>query len=386
MRRALAGLAILLALGAAPPAVAAPPSDSWLEGYAAAVLERELSVSAASLRVRGGVLTVSADDVAAADRERALALLKSIRGVSRVEITPSTASHGEITRGAAPPAVAVSASAPAPAPAEPAPETASTPPRVLADWQTGLLPGGTLFKPLVADPRWPHFAAAYQSFLRDPSLRDVAAVSFGETFALIRERFWQSWWEFGIQAGVFAIFDLDAFSKDLINADYFVAIPFGYRNGDLSALLRVFHQSSHLGDEFLLRTKAQRVNLSYEGIDAKVSYEFRDWLRLYAGFGYIFDTDPPDLRPWSIQYGAEVASPWPGRSKGWRPIAAIDVQHREENHWSSDLSLRTGIEIDGVLASRKMQILFEYFLGRSPNGQFFKNKIESIGVGAHFHF
>src|SRR5439155_1348616 len=84
---------------------------------------------------------------------------------------------------------------------------------------------------------------------------------------------------------------------------------------------------------------------------------------------------------WSIQYGAEVASPWPGRSKGWRPIAAIDVQHREENHWSSDLSLRTGIEIDGVLASRKMQILFEYFLGRSPNGQFFKNKIESIGVG-----
>ena len=81
-----------------------------------------------------------------------------------------------------------------------------------------------------------------------------------------------------------------------------------------------------------------------------------------------------------------MASPWPGRSKGWRPIAAIDVQHREENHWSSDLSLRTGIEIDGVLASRKMQILFEYFLGRSPNGQFFKNKIESIGVGAHFHF
>jgi hypothetical protein len=373
VRRTLAALAILLALAAARPVVAAPPSDSWLEGYATAVLERELRVSAASLRVRGGVLTVSPADLGAADRERVLALLKGIRGVSRVEITPSVA-------------VSASAQVPAPAPADPAPETASTPPRVLADWQTGLLPGGTLFKPLVADPRWPHFAAAYQQYLRDPSLRDVAAVGFGETFALIRERFWQSWWEFGIQAGVFAIFDLDAFSKDLINADYFVGIPFGYRNGDLSALLRVFHQSSHLGDEFLLRTKAQRVNLSYEGVDVKVSYEFRDWLRLYSGFGYIFDTDPPDLRPWSIQYGAELASPWPDRNKGWRPIAAIDMQHREENHWSSDLSLRTGIEIDGVLASRKMQILFEYFLGRSPNGQFFKNKIESIGVGAHFHF
>jgi len=382
MRCAVAALAMLLALAAARPAVAAPPSDTWLEGYATAVLERELSVSATSLRVRGGVLTLSADDLGNADRERALALLTGIRGILRVELTPGSAPRAAITAGAPAPTVAVSAAAPA----DPAPETASEPPRVLADWQTGLLPGGTLFKPLIADPRWPHFAASYQQYLRDPSLRDVGAVSFGETFALIRERFWQSWWEFGIQAGVFAIFDLNAFSKDLINADYFVAIPFGYRNGDFSALLRVFHQSSHLGDEFILRTKPQRLNLSYEGVDVKVSYEFRDWLRLYGGAGHIFDTDPPDLHPWSIQYGAEVASPWPGRKAGWRPIAAVDVQHREENNWSSDLSLRAGVEIDGVLASRKMQLLFEYFLGRSPNGQFYKNKIESIGFGAHFHF
>jgi len=203
---------------------------------------------------------------------------------------------------------------------------------------------------------------------------------------LLRERYWQSWWEVGVQAGVFAIFDLNALSKDLINADYFVAIPFSYRAGDFSALLRVFHQSSHLGDEFILRTNPQRVNLSYEGVDAKLSYEFQDWLRVYGGAGYIFDTDPPDLHPWSIQYGAELASPWPGRAAGWRPIAAVDVQHREENDWSSDFSARAGIEIDGVLASRKMQLLFEYFLGRSPNGQFFKQKIEYFGVGMHFHF
>ena len=91
MRRVLAGLVILLALAAARPALAAPPSDSWLEGYASAVLERELSLSAASLRVRGGILTVSADDLGAADRDRVLALLQGIRGVSRVELTPSVA-------------------------------------------------------------------------------------------------------------------------------------------------------------------------------------------------------------------------------------------------------------------------------------------------------
>jgi len=380
VRGALAALALLLALAAARPAPAAPPSDAWLEGYAAAVLERELKLPAASLRVRDGVLTVSAGDLAGADRDRVLTLLRGIRGVSRVEII------GEPVPTA--PAVAVSAAAPTvvaqAAPAAPA--APAEPPRVLVEWQSGLLPGGTLFKPLIADPRWPHFAASYQQYLRDPTLKDVGSVTFGETFSLLRERYWQSWWEVGVQAGVFAIFDLDAVSKDLVNADYFVAIPFGFRRDDLSALLRVFHQSSHLGDEFLLRTKPQRLNLSYEGIDLKVSYEWRDWLRLYGGAGYLFDTDPSSLHRWSVQYGAEVTSPWPGPSAQWRPIGAVDVQQREENGWSTDVSVRAGVQIDGVLATRSLQLLFEYFLGRSPNGQFFKDKIEYIGFGTHFHF
>lgn len=368
MRRALAALLLLGALAVASPAAAAPPSDSWLEGYAAAVLERELKLPAVPLRVRAGVLTLSARDLGQVDRPQVQALLAGIRGITRVEITGGEAP--------APPASTAAVAVAAPA-EKPWPRT---------DWQRGLLPGDTIFQPLVADPRWPHFAASYHRYLGEPALRDVGAVSFGETFALLREKYWDSWWELGIQAGVFAIFDLDAESKDLVNADYLVAIPFSVRHDRLSAMLRVFHQSSHLGDEFLLRTKPQRLNLSYEGIDAKGSWELARWLRVYGGVGYLFDTDPVDLDRWSLQYGAEVVSPWPASSAGWRPLAAVDVQHREENDWSSDLSLRAGVEVDGVLVSRKMQLLFEYFLGRSPNGQFFRQKIEYVGVGMHFHF
>ena len=361
MRGVIVALALLGALAASSPAAAAPPSDAWLEGYAAAVLERELKLPAVPLRVRAGVLTLSARDVGQVDRAQLQALLGGIRGITRVEVTGAET------------------------PTPPAPTVADKPwPRT--DWQTGLLPGDTIFEPLIADPRWPHFAASYHQYLRDPALRNVGATSFGETFALLREKYWDSWWELGIQAGVFAIFDLDAQSKDLVNADYFVALPFSVRRDRLSALLRVFHQSSHLGDEFLLRTKTQRLNLSYEGIDAKGSWELARWLRIYGGAGYLFDTDPADLDRWSLQYGAEVVSPWPPPAAGWRPIAGVDVQHREENDWSSDLSLRAGVEIDGVLASRKMQLLFEYFLGRSPNGQFFRQKIEYVGLGMHFHF
>jgi len=148
----------------------------------------------------------------------------------------------------------------------------------------------------------------------------------------------------------------------------------------------VFHQSGHLGDEVLLRTRTNRINLSYESIDLKLSYEFGDVLRTYVGGGYLFDQTPSSLDPLSAQYGIELRSPWPSRDSRWRPIAAVDVQHREENGWSADVSARAGIEIDGVLLTRKLQILLEYFTGHSPNGQFYKDKVQYFGLGTHFHF
>lgn len=361
MGRSAIVLALLGLLALPPAASAAPPPDAWLEGYAAAVLEREVRLHVPSLRATQGVITLTEADVPPAQREHVLTVLRSIRGVTRVEMVGG----------------------PPPAPRESAPAGA---PVVLREWQTGGLPGGTLFRPLIADPRWPHFAASYQRYLHDRQLQDVAAVSFGETFTLYRDRLGPAWWEVGIQAGVFAVFDLNAESKDLVNADYLVAVPLSLRYGDWSAIFRLFHQSSHLGDEFLLRTQTERINLSYESVDLRLSYEIGDVLRLYGGGGFLFDQEPSSLDPWSVQYGLEVISPWPPRSARWRPIAAVDLQQREENDWSLDASVRAGIQIDGVLASRNMQILLEYFRGRSPNGQFYRNRIEYFGVGAHFHF
>ncbi len=360
MRRAARILALLALFMMAPPVAAAPsPSDAWLEGYAAAVLERDIGIRVPSLRAQQGVLTLSAADLAGASRARVLSALRTIHGVTDVQILEP----------------------PPPAPRPDFPNDALS-----AGWLTGLLPGGTLFRPLIADPRWPHFAASYQRYRHDRQLGDVAAVSFGESLTLYRGALGRASWEVGVQAGVFAVFDIDADSKDLVNADYLVGVPLSWRYEDWSGIFRLFHQSSHLGDEFLLRSNTARVNLSYESVDLKVSREFGDALRLYAGGGYLFDQEPSRLDPWSIQYGVEFISPWPRRSVGWRPIAAADLQHREENGWSLDLSLRAGIEVDGVLASRNLQILIEYFKGHSPNGQFYKDRIEYIGLGAHFHF
>ena len=78
------------------------------------------------------------------------------------------------------------------------------------------MPGGILFKPLIADPRWPHFSAAYQYYINNRQLENVAAVSFGESFTIYRNQFQGVLWELGIQAGVFSLFNLDAASKGIL--------------------------------------------------------------------------------------------------------------------------------------------------------------------------
>ena len=367
MRRTTSLVSILLLLLAAPRAVAAPGDDSFIAGYAAAVLEREFSLTVPSLRVQNGVVSLAASDIATADRARVVAQLEQIRGVARVVV---------LEPGAVPP-IAQSITPPT---------TAPEPPRVFSEWQVGVFPGGLLFKPLIADPRWPHFGASWQHYIGDRQFNDLAAVSFGESFAFYRDRLGSVWWEVGLQAGVFSVFDIDSASFDLVNTDYLVGIPLTLRYQDFSTQFRVYHQSSHLGDEFLLRTRTNRINVSYEAIDLRVSYEIADVVRLYAGGGYLFDQTPSNLDQFSAQYGIELTSPWPSRPARWRPIAAVDVKQHEENDWGVDISARAGIEIDGVLLTRKLQILLEYFSGHSPNGQFYRDKVQYFGIGTHFHF
>ena len=247
-----------------------------------------------------------------------------------------------------------------------------------------------LFEPLMADPRWPHFSIAYHYYTDDEELKNVGATSFGETLPLFNGKGpLNGEWGMGIQAAVFAIFDLDAPSYDLINADYWVGIPFEYRVNALSGLIRIYHQSSHIGDEYLLRNRIDRVNLSYESVDVKLSYDLADWFRVYSGAGYLIRKEPKDLKPWSAQFGFEIRSPRTYLERALRPIAGVDIKTREELSWRTDISLKSGVEFylkRGRSGYYKIQFTAGYFNGYSPNGQFYERQIEYLSLGSHFYF
>jgi len=338
-----------------------PRDDAFLAGYAAGVLEREFSLSADGLMVKDGQVHLPDRGFGRLEREEIARLLRAIPGVRGV------------TFDAAP--VELSAS------------DASL---------TAFLAPGRLFEPLLADPRWPHFYATYDYYsdVGDPSgskpIEHVGSAGFGETLSMVRQTLGSGLrWEAGLQAGVFAIFDLDSPSKDLINADYFVG-PFAtFRYGDLALLTRLYHQSSHLGDEYVLReqlTGSERVNLSYEAVDAVLSWELPYGLRLYGGGGYLIDTDPVGLDPGIGQYGMEWRAPTTWGS-GLRPVVAADFQVREENDWGTDTSIRAGVQFeDPNRFSQRLAVMLEYYDGRSPNGQFYTDRVEFVGLGLHFYF
>lgn len=98
---------------------------------------------------------------------------------------------------------------------------------------------------------------------------NVGSVGFGENFGFYTKRQGCRGWQVGLLAGVFSQFNLDAPSTDLINDDYIVGIPVSWRHGAWLTQVHLYHQSSHIGDEFLLENPAfNRVNLSFEEVES----------------------------------------------------------------------------------------------------------------------
>src|SRR4029453_4423128 len=115
-------------------------------------------------------------------------------------------------------------------------------------------PQDQIFCPLIADPKQPR---SFASLLRGtfPSVErpsgkgtTIASVGLGDYFGLVR-------WggpsageglQLDVVGAIFAQFDLDSPSNDLINADYIIGVPLTFRRSGFSILARVYHQSSHL--------------------------------------------------------------------------------------------------------------------------------------------
>src|SRR3989454_3153323 len=128
--------------------------------------------------------------------------------------------------------------------------------------QAGAAVQAPVFQPLLADPKEPRFFAGYL-WARSPRLASrLGTVGFGQTIGLVRGRDWQ----LGVAAGVFSEFNMQSSTTDLLNTDYLVGLPLTYRRGSLATRVRLYHQSSHLGDEYMVPTNPPRVHFTFPAV------------------------------------------------------------------------------------------------------------------------
>jgi hypothetical protein len=255
------------------------------------------------------------------------------------------------------------------------------------------LPEDQIFCPLLADPKE---ARSFLSFLRGtfPSLDDpsgkgtsIASAGLGDSFGLLR------WGGPGAGEGVqldvvgsiFAQFDIGSSSNDLINADYIIGLPLTLRVRGFSVRTRLYHQSSHLGDEFLLRDEGTvRENLSFESVEVLVSQEAGP-IRAYLGGERVFRREPAMLPDSLFHAGIELRS---SHRRPFQLVGGVDVKTVELEDWSPALSARIGVEVGRPSPAdhpgRRITLVVEYYDGPSPYGQFFQDDISYVGAGIHF--
>jgi hypothetical protein len=256
------------------------------------------------------------------------------------------------------------------------------------------LPEGDVFCPLIADPK---AAYSFVSYVRgtssSPLGTDLGSVGVADRFGLAR---WGGprpgeGFQISIEGGVFAQFDLNAPSYDLINADYLVGVPLTFRWGTLSGRLRLYHQSSHLGDEFVLRSRIPRENFAFQSAEGILSLDTGP-LRFYAGGEYVFNATPSEVETQLAHGGIELRQRASalrlGELASVRLMAAADVKLVEDLDWAAAWSVRGGFEIsrahEAQHASRRWSLLAHYYDGPSPYGQFFRSNVTYYGAGLHF--
>lgn len=255
-------------------------------------------------------------------------------------------------------------------------------------------PAGTLFCPILADRRETVSYIGAVDLSAPWVETTVALTAIGDDIPLIRFPIGASGdgVQIAIAAAVVGLFDLDVSSFDFLNADFLVGLPVSFRRGPWAGRLRFYHWSAHVGDEFLLREPrpVERQEISLEALEMVLSRRVGP-VRVLGGGEWWLTRVPDELPAGVAILGVE------GRSPGKLRLGdrlALEARAGLHLRWSDvepgpSASLRAGVEFGrgtpGWGPERRVGIMFEWFDGNSPYGQFFREPLRFTGVSVYFN-
>jgi len=244
-----------------------------------------------------------------------------------------------------------------------------------------------LFPTEIANPHQVMFSGGIR-FRDEITGQTSTPVVFGDQFPIYR---WSNIWKWHgdlqveAEGAVFAVFNQDYESSPLVNADYYIGIPLTYAVGKWAHRLRLYHISSHLGDEEIIRVRPElrheRKNKSFEALDLFTDYQFTKNLRFYGGVGAVVHSDSEmHMKPLYVEYGMEA--------RIWRhdfeqlfgqPFIAFHVENWQDNDYKFDFTAALGYEWGKIFGlGRKMRVWVAYHDGFSQEGQFSRKRADYL--------
>ncbi|WP_425400572.1 DUF1207 domain-containing protein [Aeoliella sp.] len=252
-------------------------------------------------------------------------------------------------------------------------------------WRQQWLPDGLIYRSYMAGPREPKMQLVH-----------LEETSSGETLWDVilggRRALWRNGtsnpmrpegWELDIEGAAIIRLNLDH-ERDVDVSDFRFGVPLTYGCGQWQYKFGYYHLSSHLGDEWIVRTPGwERKNYVRDAIIFGASYNPTPAWRLYGETAYAFFT-AGGAEPWEFQFGAEYAQPGVTGSRG-TPFFATNGHLREEINFGGDYALQFGWLWRGESGSQ-FRAGFQWLTGHSNYYQFYDESEEQYGLGIWYDF
>ncbi|MGQ0562043.1 MAG: DUF1207 domain-containing protein [Gemmatimonadota bacterium] len=179
------------------------------------------------------------------------------------------------------------------------------------------------------------------------------------------------------QLGVFARFRIEYPTREDAGQDWFVGMPIEVAYDRFSGRFRIMHRSSHIGDELVQTTGAQRIEFGGEYADFLAAYELVDAVRLYSGATWNFRSYTEALPALVLRDRKDTAQLQAGFDASWLPwaggrtglVGGFDWQSQQRTNWRSQFAATGGFTVKTDNGAARL--LARYFNGPSLMGEFF---------------
>lgn len=238
-------------------------------------------------------------------------------------------------------------------------------------------PGGYPFRSLASSPLEPAHRLAVTRVSRGPRERWVALADLGDRLSFwIRRRAGDDLELAGaLAAGAFSRFDLESTDNEFIEIHYRVGLQLRARYRGVAARAEFYHSSSHLGDEFLLSSGREPIDVSREALELLLQTEPISGLLVYGGGGVIVRSSDPLRRP-SARVGFELT---PSPRARTRLYLSAEAAGWAEQDWEPMISTEAGAAFG---EHSRLGLMFG--TGPSRAEQFFRETETLIGFGFSF--